>query len=380
MKREASPIVVAIGILALLVAIEIVYWQKLGPAKPRVTAATTQGGGGSRGGSRSEAPSGDPRFVVVTLAGAPEAGYRDGPAGEARFDGPVAVCADRSGNAYVADSRNHAVRRLSALGLVTTVAGGPSREGYADGPAQQARFSAPAGIALLPDGSLLIADTGNHRLRRITSAGRVSTFAGGDTLRDELGRPTGGYKDGPVAQAQFRYPVGLAAAGDDTVYVADAGNHCVRRVADGLVSTLATAEGKMDTPTSLSWVGGILYATDTASGCIWAGPATGSLSRLEWEVLRKLSAVPSGVAVVRGGILVADARSHGLYGFTYRSNLSPGSPLAGQQGTAGWADGRGDEARFSQPAGLGVGPEGSVYVADFGNNCLRKVTFPGRED
>jgi len=377
MKREASPIVVAVGILALLVAIEIVYWQKLGPAKPRVTAATRQGGGGSQGGSASETPSGDPRFVVVTLAGAPEAGHQDGTAGEARFDGPAAVCADRNGNVYVADSRNHAVRRISALGLVSTVAGGTSREGYADGPAQGSRFSAPAGIALLPDGSLLIADTGNHRLRRVSSAGVVAAFAGSDTPKDELGRPTGGYKDGPVMQAQFRYPVGLAAAGDGTVYVSDAGNHCVRRVADGVVSTVATAEGEMDTPTGLSWVGGILHVTDAATGCIWAGPATGPLSRLEWDGLRKLSAVPSGVAVVRGGILIADARSHGLYGFTYRSNLSPGSPLAGQQGTAGWADGRGDEARFSQPAGLCVGPEGSVYVADFGNNCVREVTLPG---
>ncbi len=83
MKREASPIVVAVGILTLLVAIEFVYWQKLGPAKPRVTAATTQGGGGSRGGSGSEAPSGDPGSTVVTLAGAPEPGYRDGLATEA---------------------------------------------------------------------------------------------------------------------------------------------------------------------------------------------------------------------------------------------------------------------------------------------------------
>ncbi len=364
MKREVSPIVVVIGILGLLVAIQVVYWQKLGPSKGLVINRKGGGGGGGERAAASppEVPKGDPEFLVSTLAGTPEPGFNDGPATEACFDGPAGVAVAPSGTMYVADSRNDAIRSVSPAGTVMTVVGGPGKR----------VFSAPAGVEVLADGSLLVADTGNHRICKVTPGDVVTTYAGAETRKDELGRPAGGYRDGPVAQAQFRYPVGLAAAGD-VVYVADAGNHCVRRIAGGTVSTVATNRGRMDTPTAVTVAGGTLYATDAATGCVWSGPAAGPLTRVEREGLRKLFAAPSGVAVAAGVPFVADARSHGLYA------LVPMKPflVAGQQGTAGLADGGGDKATFSQPAGLARGPDGALYVADFGNNCIRRVTLPG---
>jgi len=365
MKREVSPIVVVIGILGLLVAIQVVYWHKLGPTKGLVVGrGGSAGGGGGEGAEASapEVPRGDARFMVSTVAGAPEPGYRDGPAAEARFDGPAGVAVAPSGLVYVADSRNDAIRSVSPVGTVITVAGGPGR--YV--------FSAPAGIQVLGDGNLLVTDTGNHRLCKVTPGGAVTTFVGAETRRDELGRPSGGYRDGPAGQAQFRYPVGLAVAGD-VAYVADAGNHCVRRIANGTVSTVATAGGRMDTPTAVAVAGGTLYATDAATGCVWSGPAAGPLTRVERDGLRKLFATPSGVAVTAGVTFVADTRSHCLYALTPLRTLL----FAGRQGTAGFADGGGDQARFSQPTGLCAGPGGMVYVADFGNNCIRRVTLPG---
>jgi len=363
MKREVSPIVVVIGILGLLVAIQVVYWQKLGPAKRTIIPRSSAGGGTEESArSRPEFPSGDPRFAVSTLAGGLEPGLKDGPATEACFDGPAGVAVAPSGTMYVADSRNDAIRSVSPAGTVMTVAGGPGKR----------VFSAPAGVAVLDDGNLLVADTGNHRICKVTPGGVVTRFAGTETRKDELGRPAGGHEDNPVAQAQFRYPVGLAVAGD-VVYVADAGNHCVRRIANGVVSTIATADGRMDTPTAVTVAGGTLYATDAATGCVWSGPAAGPLTRVERDGLRKLFATPSGVATAADVTFVADARSHCLYA------LVPMKPflVAGQQGAAGLADGGGDKATFSQPAGLARGPDGALYVADFGNNCIRKVTLLG---
>ena len=377
MKREVSPIVVVIGILGLLVAIQVVYWHKLGPTKGLVVGrGGSAGGGGGEGAEASapEVPRGDARFMVSTVAGAPEPGYRDGSAAEARFDGPAGVAVAPSGLVYVADSRNDAIRSVSPVGTVITVAGGPGRH----------VFSAPAGIQVLGDGNLLVTDTGNHRLCEVTPGGAVTMFVGAETRRDELGRPSGGYRDGPAGQAQFRYPVGLAVGAEGAVYVADAGNHCVRRIANGVVSTIATTNGRMDTPIAVT-VGlyDNLRVTDAATGCVWAGPAAGPLVRLEQNGLRKLFAAPSGLAMavpselgevsLPRDYLVADSHSHCLYLIADQGVTL----VAGQQGTAGLADGGGDQARFSQPAGLCAGPGGMVYVADFGNNCIRRVTLPG---
>lgn len=377
MKREVPPILGVLLVLAALTAVQILYWRGL-ITSPLESSAS----GGPRAGPGGAAPAGSEAVVVATVAGFPTPGWRDGQGQEARFDGPAAVAFDGA-NLYVADSRNHCVRRISSQGEVSTLAGEPGQEGYADGPARRARFRAPAGIAVAADGSIFVADTGNHRIRRI-QGGRVETVAGSATPRDDLGREVGGYRDGPAAEAQFRFPVGLAADGSGGLYICDAGNHRVRYLSPGgQVSTLAL-EGRtqMETPTAVALTRDGLVVADTAGERLWSGPRGGPLR--PWPRAEEGGpAQPSGLAVVRTAegevVVVADCLHHALY------VARPGGGfalLAGREGAGqvGWEDGPGSTAQFSCPAGLVAGPADSIYVADFGNHCIREVASRERQE
>jgi len=378
MRKDVSPVVALLGIVITLTVVQLLYWRGLVGQ-----TGEQMGPRGGRGGGGREAPvqARQSGAVVTTVAGSPEAGHRDGPGGEALFDGPAAVASDWAETVYVADSRNHCVRAISPEGGVRTLAGAPGKPGLVDGPARQARFCGPAGIAVARDGSLLVGDTGNHRIRRIARNGTVSTFAGGGTERDDLGRPVGGHRDGAASEARFHYPVGLAVGDDGAVYVADAANHCVRRIAgDGSVSTLPVAgEGRLETPTHVAVDGeGRIWVADSAGGGLWLGRETGPLSRWEPpEEAARLDA-PAGIAVVWEGksgrrIVASDSGANCLWQIAETEVLL----LAGgdKMEPPGWSDGSGDRARFSSPAGLAVGGGSALYVADFGNNCVRKVEF-----
>jgi sugar lactone lactonase YvrE len=140
----------------------------------------------------------------------------------------IAACAD--GSLVVVDSDNHRIRKISPGGVVSTLAG-DGQEGFADGPAAAARFRHPEGIAVRPDGSVVVTDSGNDRIRLISPAGLVSTLAGSGEA---------GFADGSAAEAKFNGPCGVAVCPDGTVLVCDWDNHRVRRItADGSVSTLA---------------------------------------------------------------------------------------------------------------------------------------------
>lgn len=378
MKREVAPITVVIGILLALTVVQVLYWRGLITHPVPHEAAGRGAAGGSAGAT---GPRGLPGATITTIAGAPEAGYRDGPAAQALFDSPAGVAVDRAGTVYLADSRNHCVRVVEPGGRVSTLAGNERKPGYADGPAAQARFSAPAGVAVAPNGTLLVSDTGNHRIRGVTSSGVVFTYAGAETPRDDLGREVGAFRDGPASEAQFRYPVGIAVDESGAVYVADAGNHRVRRISpDGEVSTLAI-EGatEMASPTELALsADNYIWVADTAGGSLWTGPRQEPLR--EWRPSGDQGSLiaPAGIAVLAqtapgAEVYVLDAGDHCLWRIDGdRLTLVAGQPDAG---AAGWADGPGYEAEFSCPAGIAGGPEGELYVADFGNNCLRRITL-----
>jgi len=169
-----------------------------------------------------------PDGTVTTLAGSTEtgyaAGYADGPASQALFQGPRSVDVDGAGNVYVADTGNHCIRVISPGGatsfIVTTLAGTPE-PGYADGQGAVARFNFPSGIAVDAQGNLYVADTANHRIRKITPDGTVTTLAGSGTP---------GNADGPATEARFRGPEGVAVDAAGNVYVADTGNHRIRKI------------------------------------------------------------------------------------------------------------------------------------------------------
>jgi DNA-binding beta-propeller fold protein YncE len=166
------------------------------------------------------------------------AGYADGAAARALFNGPIGVAVGPEGTVYVADTYNDRIRAIDAQSQeVRTIAGG-AKPGMADAATgADARFDTPCGIAFAPDGTLIVADTGNHRLRRVELSGAVRTIAG-----------TGeqGVFDGPLFAASFDEPVALAIAPDGTVYVADAGGSALRVCSFGLVPNVRTLAGRTE--------------------------------------------------------------------------------------------------------------------------------------
>lgn len=195
---------------------------------------------------------------VTTIAGGPPpsfntgGAYVDGPAMQARFSVGAGIAADANGHIYVADDNNSVIRRLDlATGLVSTLCGKTAMQswglwgdfGYMDGAGQTAQFKNPQDIALGPDGNLYVADTWNHAIRKVTPEGVVSTLAGDPSAvvwTGNIADPPKGFVDGVGKAARFNTPHGLTVDHDGNVYVADTGNHAIRKITpDGRVTTVA---------------------------------------------------------------------------------------------------------------------------------------------
>ena len=168
--------------------------------------------------------------VVSTFAGSGTEGSGNGTGTAAQFSNPFGVAVDSRGNVYVGDANNHLIRKITPAGVVSTLAGTGIR-GHADGTGTEAQFNLPSGVAVDSSGNVYVGDYDNHRIRKITPAGMVSTFAG-----------TGirGYADGTGTTAQFYYPAGLAVDSSGNVYVVDHGSHRIRKITPaGVVTTFA---------------------------------------------------------------------------------------------------------------------------------------------
>jgi sugar lactone lactonase YvrE len=169
---------------------------------------------------------------VTTIAGGIE-GFGDGVEGKAQFNSPSGIAVAPNGDLIVADTGNHCIRRVPLHGETATVAGN-GKAGYADGPARQAQFNGPIGVAVDPSGNIYVADSYNDRIRMITPDGQVSTVAGN-------GAP--GFADGDRNTALFDTPSGIIVANDNSLIVADTGNDRLRRITpDGNVATLPVAD------------------------------------------------------------------------------------------------------------------------------------------
>ncbi|MGB5995381.1 MAG: hypothetical protein WBG20_08195, partial [Candidatus Deferrimicrobiaceae bacterium] len=321
---------------------------------------------------------------ATTLAGSPQiAGFADGTGTVAGFDSPEGIASDgfSSPSLYVADTGNHVVRLVTLGGSVTTVAGNPPQAGSTDLQGAAARFRAPAGVALIGD-DVFVADTENHTIRKIDSAGVATTIAG------SAGSP--GSTDTPP---RFRFPGGITALGGD-LYVTDSENHTIRKVTTvGLVTTIAgnagstgSADGSGTTalfnnPQGIVVLGGELYVADSGNHTIRKVTTGGDVTTLAGSagiagstdgpsaVARFRS--PLGIAVLGASLYVADSENH-----TIRKILVPSgttSTFAGSAGQPGVADGSGATARFSSPDGIaGVGS--ALYVADRGNHAVRRIS------
>lgn len=169
---------------------------------------------------------------VTTLAGSGRAEDRDGIGRAAGFKQPAGLAIDAAGVLYVADAGNHKIRRVTTDGTVATVAG-VGRPGYFDTTPAETLFSEPQGVAVAADGNLYVADTGNHVIRRI-SASAITTVAG-------TGRP--GRTDGAAQIAEFKFPVALAVHHTGDLFVSDLGNHQIRRVSAGSTPVVSTIAG-----------------------------------------------------------------------------------------------------------------------------------------
>ena len=266
--------------------------------------------------------------LAVTLAGSIQ-GFADGTQGVAQFSSPWGVVVDGAGNVYVADTLNHRIRKVSPGGEVTTLAG--STEGYADGTGTAAQFKSPYGVTVDGEGNVYVADTFNHRIRKVSPGGEVTTLAGS----------TEGWADGTGALAKISFPYDVTLDGAGNVYVASATNHRIRKVSPvGEVTSLA---------------GSLTYGSADGIGA----------------AARFFN--PAGVAVDgSGNVYVADSFNHRIRRV---SPVGEVSTLAGS--SKGFADGPGTTAQFNNPLDVAVDSAGNVYVADEGNHRIRKVTPAG---
>lgn len=315
------------------------------------------------------------KVQVSTLAGSTY-GPADGLGTLAQFDKPCGVAVDAQGNVYVADAWNHKIRKITPEGMVSTLAG--SKRGFADGPRNTAQFYEPYGVAVDSQGYIYVADgIGNHKIRKITPDGVVSTLAGS----------TQGYADGPGNAAQFDTPFGIAVDTQGIVYVADSKNNKIRKITpDGMVSTLAgnsrddsVVYAQFKSPYGVAVDGhGNVYVADSDNHKIRKITSNGELSTLAGSTKGFADGsgntaqfnTPYGLTVdTEGNVYVADYLNHRIRVINQNGEVNT---LAGSD--AGFEDGSGSVAKFTLPRGVAIDTQGNVYVADSDNNKIRKIT------
>ena len=330
-------------------------------------------------------------YSIATLAGSSGYGSADGVGANARFEHPWAVALDQSGNLFVADTDNHTIRKITPAGVVSTFAGLAGYRGASDGTGRAARFDKPIGLAVDPEGYIYVADYGSNTIRKITPAGAVTTVAGLAGMS--------GSADGVGAIARFYNPQGVAVDQDRNVYVADAGNHTIRKITPaGAVSTLAGqagAYGSTDGPGATARFAlprdvatdnsGDVYVADASNSTIRKITPAGVVSTLAGSPGVRGSADgigsaarfnnPQGICVDRasGVLYVADTGSRKIRRINAAGDVST---FAGS-GDGGYADGPPGAAQFSYPTGVAVDAGGNAYVADYYNNLIRKVAASG---
>jgi len=273
--------------------------------------------------------------TITPVAGGTLPGSTDGAADVALFRQPLGLTHDAAGNVYVADTANYTIRRIAPDGTVSTLAGAAGVTGTIDGPGAAARFAGPSAIAMGPDGDLYVADPGNYRIRRVTTAGVVSTYAGS----------VFGLADGaPTTTARFLGPSAVAVAANGDVLVADGPR--IRRIvrsgnAAGLVETLA-GSGAND-PTSPDGIGTAAVVNPTAmvvrGNTLTFRDATG--------LLRQLDLTSAAVTTLAGSRVLG----------------------------AGFVDGTAPSARVEIAGGVTLAPGGGFMLAE--NRALRQVSATG---
>jgi RHS repeat-associated protein len=267
-----------------------------------------------------------------TLAGSGTAGYADGTGSAASFNVPVGIAEDASGNLYVADALNYRIRKITPAGVVSTFAGSGTR-GHADGTGTAAMFMQPYGLAIDGSGNLYVADEIDNCIRKITPAGVVTTVAGNGTA---------GYVDGAAASAEFSLPSGVAVDASGNIYVADQNNNMIRKISTtGTVSTFA--------------------GSGTAGSANGTGTAASFYHPFDLKFDRQ------------GNLFVTDWSNHLIRKITSAGVVTT---FAGN-GTYGHVDGTGTAAELYFPTALAIDAGNNIYFADELNNMVRQATSSG---
>ncbi|MEK8126322.1 stalk domain-containing protein [Paenibacillus filicis] len=292
-------------------------------------------------------------FYQKDAKGMPVGALNDGGADTALFSDPHGMAADATGNLYVADTGNHAIRKVSTTGQVTTIAG-DGITGSVDGRGAKARFHSPMDVAVAGDGTIYVADTLNHVIRSISPGGDVKTLNARSERYVEVTKGqaagAGDYADGPLASAKFNEPSGLALDAKGNLYVSDSGNQRIRYIdlAAQTVSTVA-GTGKAGRFTDLYVPGG--YADGASSSAAFN--------------------FPLGLTVTaEGGVVIADSQNHSIR-YLLDGQVSTLAGASGQR--PGEQDGTEAGAGFQRPSDVAVLPDGSLLVADSYNNKIRSI-------
>ncbi|MDR3738109.1 MAG: hypothetical protein P4L40_03725 [Terracidiphilus sp.] len=331
--------------------------------------------------------------LITTVAGNGTSGYSgdNGPATSAKLYQPYGIAVDAAGHVYIADCFNKVIREVSN-GVITTFAGNGTY-GYSgdNGPATSAQLDGPSGVAVDASGNVYIADSGNNRIRKVAN-GVITTFAGNGTQ---------GYSgdNGLAANAELYAPEGVGVDAAGTVYIADSYNNVVRKVSDGVITTVAgtgawgysgdngpATRGQMNTPWSV--------AADSSGNVYIADLGNGRLRKVSNGVITTIAGGgdalgnngpptsaklfrPLGVAAdPAGNVYIADASSGNATNnliWKVSSGLITAFAGTGSWGSSG-DNGPATEAELSEPYGVAVDASGNVYIADSDNNRIRRVS------
>lgn len=311
--------------------------------------------------------------AVTTFAGNGNAAVVDGAGVLASFADPRDIATDAAGNVYVADKT--CVRKITPSGIVTVLAGSATASGYVNGIGTNARFGDVWGLALDASGNVYVADERNAAIRMITPNGIVSTVAGGN------GR---GNNNGAVATATFFSPQDVAVDAFGNLYIADFGNNAIRKISGGIVSTLNTSPITNGPVSLVADVSGYIYVAAynsnkiykvTPSGATSVIAGSGALGNRNDIGVAASFGQPSGIAIDgAGNLYVCDYYPYGLIRKITPSGIV--STIAGA-GAFGYADGIGTNAAFNYPWGLALDASGNLFIGDRFNQRIRSVYVCG---